>query len=354
MCAQTLLSAMALVYLTNTAVDSAPRTETQPANGAPSYSVCVAPRPVRAVAFTDDDSLLAVAGEFDTIILWECAREARWTELATESNYSVTAVTFSPTLCSPQLFAAAVRTAPSKGSIVMWDLAIGDVVQRIPYVGEVIVLGFSADGREVHAGFTMGDSKGSIIAWNTKTGEMLRSYGASGLAVPMTFGCDNSSVLQVINGSGLKLWSTNGTLIGEAQVKYEIESGLWHVVDYVSMSSDCKRAVTMDRDSDARLWSLPNMRHERLIGTFGRGASIVGLFPDGRTIFMSDEEGFLRIQSVESNRFQRIQVTPDLRRTARGAISPSGRYAATIHQGKRGGDPVAVWHFPAPPNMSDK
>lgn len=200
-------------------------------------------------------------------------------------------------------------TASWDGSLVLWDLETGEILQRMvddaPEYYVVLAVAISPDGRRALANYP----SGNINLWDLETGQLIKNLGL------------HISTPTVLAFSPDGRFGASGDVAGEIRV-WDLEMGeellrltTDRVVLQLAFSANSEQLISSSGDT-LRLWSL---KQGGEIQRFEAEQSPIGIrgvkySPDGRmAISIHQEEQVLRLWDLESGReIRRIDLQYDV------------------------------------------
>jgi WD40 repeat protein len=326
------------------------------------------PADVHRLAFSPDGRWLAVWATDESLELREAATGLPHRHLGRNEN--VRGVTFSPD--GRRL--AAYGGSKGQGLVRVWDVATGrEQATMRGHQTEVYALAFSPDGTWLATGAWDHTAR----VWDTATGKPRTGPLAHGEDVHAVAVCPRGKLLATASFDGTaRLWEPDS-----GRLRWELRHG--GPVITAAFSPDGKWLATGSFDGSARLWDTATgrlfgwpLRHQGVV-------SAVAFSPDGRLLATASADGTARLWAVDSSqprsfthqdRVWGVAFSPDGKRLASGsedglawiwdvpsgkprrgplrqrladsaglpkvlavAISPDGKYLATVGNG------VQVW-----------
>ena len=206
----------------------------------PNVAGAADPLSVRAVAFSPDGKLLAVAAGEPTqagaVTLWEVAtRKRRWRHV---EEKGVPAVAFSPD-------GRTLAIGSFGRDARLLDATSGEVTRTLPHPKEVRGVAFSPDGRLLAT--SCWDKL--VRVWDPTAGtEKVTCAGHRGRIFTVAFAPDGRHVLSVGGDDGAKLWDAGTGLEKRTFKHYYMPCG--------QFSPDGRWVITGSYDGTTRLWNV--------------------------------------------------------------------------------------------------
>jgi WD40 repeat protein len=276
------------------------------------------PNEVRAVAITRDGKSLASGGEEQTIRLWDATGERDHAEHLKK----VSALAFSPdgkTLASGSI----------QGDIVLWNVEGGQSLKRkstlkTPKDAPVVLLSIGPDGDTLAA---VHKDEGKIDLWSVRQDKIVKSLSAPAPVTQVVFASDGKTIASVSEGSGVYLWSPDGTQIAKCKDS-----------EHISCVAFSPRNNTLagGGNKSVSIWSVKD--HEDLADkTTEELISSLVYTADGKALLLLGKDGRVRLYKVEENQVE-LKSVPSFylwvgdgsqeftRPTANFAFTPDGRF----------------------------
>jgi WD40 repeat protein len=231
----------------------------------------VQPSQIRAVTFSPDGRVLAMAGE-DRVILRRDVLAARDMPVPGHRSY-VSAVAFLP-------HSNTLMSAGFEGSLLQWELINGrGLPSKEPHVfasgkQAALTLAVSADGRHVAAGC----DDGLLRVWEVRGGKLLHALAAhKGPIYQIAFAAQGTRLASGGQDGTVRLW--------DVATGQEVKQFLGHqgAVRSVAFSPDGRHLASGGDDRLVRLWDADTAKMQPLAG---HGASVtqVAFLPSGKAL----------------------------------------------------------------------
>jgi len=261
---------------------------------------------VRDAAFSPDGRTAVTASSDRTLILWDLATGEIIQRFGGDSDGHsdwVWAVAFSPD-------GETIISGSSDRTLILWDVATGEVIRRYGANGDghqdvVSSVAFTPDGMQI----VSGSWDKTLILWDVATGDIIQRFGtvdgASG-------GHTNKVNAVAVASGGLAIFSVSedGTMIvwnassGQPILRFDdADTGIGHngVILDVAVLPDSSGAITAGSDSNLIRWSLETGNIVRVY-TGGHTGRVFGvsLSADGRTMLSVSEDRSAILWDVET------------------------------------------------------
>jgi len=234
---------------------------------------------VNSVAFSPDGRLLANAGSYATIRLWDPATGQQAGTLEGHAG-RVNGVAFSP---DGRLLASGSDDA----TVRLWDLATGQQAGTLEgHAGWVNGVAFSPDGRLLAS---TGDD-GTVRLWDLATGQQTGALeGHAGKVNGVAFSPDGRLLASAGNDGTVQLW--------DPATRQSIDTLHAHtgLVKAVAFSPDGRLLASAGDDGTVGLWDLATGQQTAILEghtDWGRG---VAFSPDGRLLASAGDDGTVRL-----------------------------------------------------------
>ncbi|MFM2061815.1 MAG: hypothetical protein RLZZ507_1485 [Cyanobacteriota bacterium] len=224
--------------------------------------------PVRSVAFSPDNQIIASASDDGTIKLWQ--RDGTFIKNLTEDKNKVNSISFSP---NGKMIAAGY----DNGTIKIWQRD-GKLIKTFNYTNNsldkntVYSISFSPNGKMIASG----SNDNTIKLWGLD-GKLIKTFtGHQRSVYAVSFSPDGEKIVSGSADHTIKIWNLDGTII--TTIKNDKNP-----IYAVSFSPDGKTIASGNKDKTVKLWQLDG----KLIKTFtGHKETVntVNFSPDGKII----------------------------------------------------------------------
>ena len=286
---------------------------------------------INRVAFSPDGQRLVTGGwgENPSIVLWDAASGEQIDRFPAES--SVEEIAFTPD------GSAILYNGFDDGILRMLDSETGEIIQEMDAglgisAGGLVALDVGSDGRTAITGFENSD----VVLWDLETGELMQQYEVPGGARTVALLPDDNTALvggttSVITKLDLRTGRIINTLNG-------------HTADVIEIviSEDGKTAVSGSLDHTLRLWDLNRGHVTRHIAGPSSLTFEADLSPDGRTALRGSTDGTVTLFDVETGEI--IHEFFDDQPVMAVTFSPNGQ-TALIGAGYRFAQKVEPGHI---------
>jgi WD40 repeat protein/CHAT domain-containing protein len=226
------------------------------------------------ISFSPKDDLIALAGEDNTVKLWQPDGTIRTLK---GHNWSVTSVSFSP---DGHLLASASKD----NTVKLWKRD-GSLVRTLEgYSSWVNDVAFSPDGQLITSASEDGTVKLSQI-----DGTLVRTLkGHNWSVTSVSFSPNGQLIASASWDKTVKIWKLNGTLVRTLK-------GHSNAVEDVSFSPDGQLIASASRDNTVKIWKLDGS----LVSNIEGGHRALSFSPDGQLIASAGADGTVKIWKLD-------------------------------------------------------
>ncbi len=295
---------------------------------------------VRAVAYSPDGRLLAVADQSGAITLWDAASRRRVGASLVGHSGPVNALAFSP---DGQILAS----AGADGAVRLWTLAdMGEIgsEELAGHADDVWGVAFSPDGRTLASGA----ADDTIRLWDVETRQPIGQplAGHTSYVTSLAFSPDGRLLASGSDDATVRLWDgASGEPVGEPL------EGHANTVWSVAFSPDGRTLASGSFDGTIRLWDVaggqppgpPLEGHEGWV----RG---VAFSPDGQTLASASDDSTVRLWDVSTREAVGEPLVGHGGPVWDVAFSPDGQ---TLASGGSDGD-VLLWSASVPHRLGQR
>jgi WD40 repeat protein len=263
--------------------------------------------PIKGMAFSRDDQMLASADSGGTIVLWDMGTGRQHSRLETSGATQVQSLAFSP---DGRLLASGGCANPdpaaercTEGVIRLWDVATGREVEALHgHTHEVSSVAFSPDGRVLASGScgkvlpgSVSCAQGEIRLWDVLRGEeMAAGRGHTNEVLTLAFSPDSQSLVSCGASGTITLWDlTTRPLVGKPL------GGDAGAVNSVAFSPDGQMLAAGGADGAITLWDVAT---RQLVGDLlsGGAGEVYGIAfsPHGQSLAAGAADGTITLWDV--------------------------------------------------------
>ena len=237
-------------------------------------------KPIRAIAFSRDNLVLATAGDDHKVHTWSADTGAAfetYTEAAPDSRTNAPGSSAQIALA----FGATnmLISTSSDGALVVWDLnppwtlerTIGTGGPDSPLVDRVNAVRFSRDGKWLATGGGEPSRSGEIILWNIADGKMEREFNSahSDTVLALDFSSDGKYLASGAADKFVKV-----TDLPSGKVVKTFEGHLHHVLG-VSWKRDGRTLASSGADNVVKVWDFVTGERKKNIEGFNKEVTSV-------------------------------------------------------------------------------
>lgn len=216
-----------------------------------------------------------------------------------------------------------MATAPSDGSVRIWDLTDGIEIRRIHGLsGTASAVSISADEQFVAAA----DSSG-VKVWNLLSGKLLHELNGHA-ATPTTIAFGGTGNILMTGGAD------NAVIQWDVSTGQQVRKFDGHSAELrtIAFSSDGQTMATADIDGTIYIWDFDSGSAGSGFGPTGSGLDAMALSADGKWIATGARDGEVVLWERDGDRVGRFGAHDETLTTL--AFSPDGKLLASADVGK--------------------
>ncbi len=263
-----------------------------------------AEKPVRAIAFSPDNLLVATTGDDQLVHTWNAENGAAF-EVLTGHQAIVTALAFAPS--GDLISAAQDRGVVVRDANPAWKLerTIGTAEAKSPFIDRICSLAFSADGKLLATGGGEPSRGGEIKLWNVATGELERDLPNihSDAVLGLEFSPDGNFLASAAADKMARI-----TDVATGKLARTFEGHTQHVLA-LSWSPDGRTLATAGADAQVKLWDAATGDRKKNIEGFEKEVTAVHFAGAGATLVTSSGDSKVRLLAADGNQ---VRVFPDV------------------------------------------
>ena len=251
--------------------------------------------PFRAVSFSADGSLFAVAGDGQVVTTFDSETGKPVSNFSGQAS-SIRFLAFTPD--------GNLLSIAEDKSVIIWNMVHRyELVQRLGtsedaslFIGRVISLHFSYDGAMLAAGGGEPSRSGEIKIFNTENGELVRELKEphSDTVFAVEFSRDG----QYLASCGADRFAKVFQVADGAFVR-SFEGHTHHVLG-VSWSADGRTLVTGGADKVVKVWTVKTGDQQRTIAGFGKEVTSIKYISDGVNVVASSGDKNVHVKRADN------------------------------------------------------
>ncbi|MEW6753841.1 MAG: fibronectin type III domain-containing protein [Candidatus Latescibacterota bacterium] len=264
---------------------------------------------IRQVTFSSDGTLVATAGEDNTVKVWRVSDGTPVRSLSGTAGWSFGAVAFSPD-------AATLAAGSRDRSVKLWRVADGSLVRTLTGdAGAIAAVAFTPDG----ATLASGSDYGTIRLWRASDGTLLRTLTPGSAVNAVAFSPDGTALASCGRDSTVKLWRTSDGTLLRSLVGHASE------VRSVAFAPDGATLASGGRDQSIMLWRASDGALLRLLSGHTNMVKSVAYSANGTTLVSGSADGTLPLWRVSD---APVAIAPRI--TSGPTVSGVAQSGATI------------------------
>jgi WD40 repeat protein len=255
-----------------------------------------AEKPIRAVAFSPDNLVLATGGDDHIVHSWQ-ADDGRALEVFEGHAGAIHALAFAG--------AGNLVSASGDKSVIGWNLVpdwqlertIGSSDDPTKLVDRVLALDFSPDGKWIATGSGEPSRGGELKIWNVADGTLVREIAAahSDAVFGVAFSPDGKGIASASADKFVKVFDAS---TGKPSKSFE---GHTHHVLGVSWKFDGKLLASCGADNVIKLWDYNTGEQQTTIGGFGKQVTSVRFIGESINTVSTSGDKTVRLHRTDNS-----------------------------------------------------
>jgi WD40 repeat protein len=301
-------------------------------------------KPIRALAFSADNRVLASDGDDGAIHTWSAQNG-----LAYEVFKGQTGSLHSVAFAKDSLMAAGAAHLCSWGAIPQWTLerTIGTGDANSPLVNRVMALDFSPDGKQLATGGGEPTRGGEVKVWNVRDGKLLHAFTNvhSDAVFALDFSPDGK---YLASGAADKFVRVVELASGKVTKAFE---GHTHHVLGVSWKRDGRTLASAGADNVVKIWDFLSGERKKNIEGFGKEVTAISFIGGTDQAVIASGDTQVKLMKENGDSVRSFSGAKDFMHAA--AATPDGKWIIAGGQDSvlriwRGEETEAVRELPAP------
>lgn len=278
-----------------------------------------APRLVRSLSNEQPDSILSVTVSFNgkilassmgkDIQLWNL-ETGKLLDTLSNHTANVRSVAMSPN-------GKILASGSEDGTVKLWDIPTGEMLNSFPHSGLVTAVGFTADGKGV-----IGCSSGNgMKLWDIYTGELLHRMNGS---QPIAFGVDGLRMAASGGPRYIRLWNVpQGQLLKNLPIPNTNNN---QQIQAIAFSRDGQTiAHAMGGESKIFVWDVETWEVRYTLEGHSQAIQAIAISPDDKILASSGKDGKINLWDIDSGKLLR-----SINGLGKIVFSPDGQQLVTV------------------------
>ena len=275
-------------------------------------------RPVRAVAFSADNQVLATAGDDQVVYTWNPQNGRAYDKFRAHGG---------PVLCLAYLRDGTLISGSADRSVFAWpptgawslDRMIGTGDETSPLIDRVLALEFSPDGQWLATGGGTPSRNGELKIWRVSDGTLAREIkdAHSDTVFAVSFSPNNRFLASGAADKFVKVWDI---LTGKLVKTFE---GHTHHVLGVSWKSDGRILASCGADRAVKVWDFVTGEQKKTIEGFNKEVTSIHFVEASNEALVTSGDDQVRLLREDGNNVRNFGGGTDFIQSA--AITPDGQ-----------------------------